>query len=255
MQSLSVLVAGADSPGELPRSKYMAAVPGPPYSPYAMADMVLTAPFLELYTDTGATYHYTNDLHFLARVSQCEVFCGGIGSGITFTHVGLDLRFPVGLRKTFYAKDGACLTSPGYLSSTGRAAYVQQADGVFHLYVDGVKLFSAPRLANNLYATPLGDFASHPSVDASNLILDHEYAKFPCPPLECPSGFPLGAVNPLLLLADSSAVSASAVTSNAKLDNVYYSPICERVGSVLSTCSCHHGHPQSRAAHTRRHGG
>jgi len=126
MQSLSGLVAGADSPAvELPRSQYMAAVPGPLYSPYAMTDMVLTAPLLEFYTDTGATYHCTNDLRFLARVSQCQVFCGGIGSGITFTHVGLDLRFPVGLRKIFYAKDGACLTSPGYLITTGRAAFVQ----------------------------------------------------------------------------------------------------------------------------------
>jgi hypothetical protein len=191
----------------------------------------------DAYADSGATYHCTDDMTSLRCIVACNVFCGGVGAGITFSHVGIDPRLPIGLRKTLYHPDAARLLSTGYLSSTGRGAYIQQADGTLHFYVDGKLLFSAPRQRNNLYPTPLVEMRDHPSVRPADLTLDHEYARQLPPPLDCPSGFPRGAVQSLLLTSVATvypAPSAPAVapvvlpvTPNLTPAQFYYSPICE----------------------------
>lgn len=189
----------------------------------------------DAYADSGATYHCTNDLSSLRCVTDCEVFCGGVGAGITFSHVGIDPRLPIGLRKTLFHPEAARLLSTGYLSSTGRGASIQQADGTLHFYVDGQLLFSAPRQRNNLYPTPLVDMCAHPAVHPEDLILDHDYARLPSPPLDCPSGFPRGAVQPLLLqsaahhvaFVPAPAVPLSTPACNLTPVQYYYSPICE----------------------------
>ena len=142
------------------------------------------------FSDTGATYHCTDDLTRLDRVVECNVYCGGVGEGVRFTHVGIDVTMPIGLRKTYYGPAVPPLTSLGYLSSSGRCAFMQDTDRLLHVYVDNELFFTAEKQPNNLYPADIVQWSGHSSVHGESLLTDEEYARSERSKLKLESGFP-----------------------------------------------------------------
>jgi len=131
--------------------------------------------------DSACTLHCTGTLSRLSspEVLAAPILLSGIGdSAVYLTHVGFDANMPLGHRNLYYGpRVGADLISLGYLSRTGRCAYVQDVDGVLRVFFDGALLFSAPRQANNLYPVDSLALVSHPSVKPACLMLDADYLR------------------------------------------------------------------------------
>ena len=172
---------------------------------------------LPRYSDTGATYHCTGDVTRLSYVKPCHVWCGGVGTGVLFTMVGLDMTLPVGMRKCYFAEGISDLLSLGYLSSTGRTAFLQDTDCILHVFVDGHLLFSAPKRINNLYPMSVVRAVNHPSVDASNSMNDNQFSYAP----ECPPALLTGL--PLPKLASLIAHHGASVCSKPNSATISYS--------------------------------
>ena len=99
--------------------------------------------------DTACTLHCTGTFSRLSspQVLTAPILLSGIGdSAVHLTHVGFDANMPLGHRNLYYGlRVGADLISLGYLSRTGRCAYIQDVDGVLRVFFYGALLFSAPR--------------------------------------------------------------------------------------------------------------
>ncbi len=116
--------------------------------------LLAVAPAGYSFMDSGATYHTTKDLGRLSFVKRCRVWCGGIGTGVLFTHVGLDMSFPPGMRKTYYAEQIANLTSVGYMHSTGRVASLQDTESIEFMQHTATTTFEDNMSAINLSKAP-----------------------------------------------------------------------------------------------------
>jgi hypothetical protein len=161
--------------------------------------------------DSAATYRCTNNFSKLAGARKLDkaLSCGGINGPAMFTHVGLDLTLPVGLRLIFYGPTCAAdLISLGYLNHTGRCAFLQDVDQVLHCYVDGSLLFSSPKQANHLYPVDTLRLQPHPSVDALSLISDLDFAKANAHLPRLSTGFP--AAKLASLIAPSNVINTSS---------------------------------------------
>ena len=118
--------------------------------------------------DSACTLHCTGNLSRLkcAQLIPEPILLSGIGAeAVYLTHVGYDPSMPLGHRNLYYGKNVAAdLISLGYLSRTGRCAFIQDLDQVLRVYFDGELLFSAPRQANNLYPFNALSLAPHSCV-------------------------------------------------------------------------------------------
>ena len=108
--------------------------------------------------DSACTLHCTGNLSRLkcAQLIPEPILLSGIGAAAVYlTHVGYDPSIPLGHRNLYYGKNVAAdLISLGYLSRTGRCAFIQDLDQVLRVYFDGELLFSAPRQANKINIMP-----------------------------------------------------------------------------------------------------
>ena len=80
------------------------------------------SPSNEQYWDTGASQNVSNNLTKLSdtRLLREPVPLGGIGSGVTLTHVGFHSDLPTGMQKCYFSKDlRVTLFSLGYCSTRG----------------------------------------------------------------------------------------------------------------------------------------
>ena len=194
------------------------------------------------FSDTGATYTCRGNGDKLLKRKPCDIWCGGIGTGVHFTEEGLDPTLPPGLRRCLVAEGCADLISLGYLSSTGRTMFIQDTDCILHVYVDGYLLFSAPKRDNNLYPRDEVVLADkHPAISATNTLSDREY----CLSVNCPppllTGMPRHKLDALAKLHGATVVYPSA---SASADKVTISTFYPQVPSARPL------HPPRQSEHS-----
>jgi hypothetical protein len=179
---------------------------------------------VQKFSDTGASFHTTGRLSILSNCVTCHVPCGGIGSGVVFTHVGIDKSMPEGARMTYYGAGIAELLSLGYLHATGRCSSIQDGDGPLEVYYDKVLLFCAARRANNLYPVDTASFSKHPAVSVSD-VSDEECAALRSERPKPSTGFSVDKLASLstLCLSATDAVTA-CVPRKLNTDCLYSAP-------------------------------
>jgi hypothetical protein len=183
--------------------------------------------------DCAATLHCTATFSDLVnpRKLQTPISCGGIGAATAFTHVGLDVRMPLGARDLYWGPGvQANLCSLGYMSRRNLGAFMMDVDRILYFYYAGKLLFSAPMQENHLYPFDSMSICDHPLVNATCMSSDTEYWSLNMPThVVLKTGFPIEQLDRMRIMygkvnnnLNYSAKPLQSVTAYPSLSNVKF---------------------------------